>query len=96
MERGILSRTSGEAARMLLWASVVCLSMLPHIQTANELMTNIALRTGAYSLIERFIVPSMTRVVASILLNVFSVKTSFSGGSLFVFTETLPYELNLT
>ncbi len=96
MERGILSRTSGEAARMLLWAAVVCLSTLPHIQTANELMTNIALRTGAYSLIERFIVPSMTRVVASILLNVFGVKTSFSGGSLFVFTETLPYELNLS
>ncbi len=63
MERGFLSRTSGEAVRMLLWASVVCLSMLPHIQTANELMTNIALRTGAYSLIERFMVPSMTRMV---------------------------------
>ncbi len=81
---------------MLLWAAVVCLSTLPHIQTANELMTNIALRTGVYSLIERFVVPSMTRMVASILLNVFGVKTSFSGGSLFVFTETLPYELNLS
>ena len=96
MERGFLSRTSGEAARMLLLAAVIGFSTLPHIQTANELMTNIALRTGAYSFIERFIVPSMTRMVASILLNVFGVKTSFSGGSLFVFTETLPYELNLS
>lgn len=95
MERGILSRTSGEAARMLLLAAVVCLSTLPHIQTANELMTNIALRMGVFSLIEKFVVPSMTRMVASILLNVFGVKTSFSGGSLFVFTETLPYKLNL-
>ena len=96
MERGILSRASGESARMLMWVAVVCLSTLPHIQTANELMTDLALRTGAYSLIERFMVPSMTRVVASILLNVFGVTTSFSGGSIFVFTETLPYELNLS
>lgn len=96
MERDFLSRASSETARTLIWGAVVCLSTLPHIQAANELMTNLALRTGAYSFIERSIVPSMTRVVASILLNVFGVRTSFSGGSIFVFTETLPYELNLS
>lgn len=85
----------GSAAQWVLWALIVGFSVLPLIKTINELMAKIVIWTKSYVLIERFIVPTMARMISSILTNVFGVETVVNSGSIFLITRGLPYELYL-
>jgi len=86
----------GSSAQWALWMLIVGFSILPLIRTVNEFMTLIALRTGAYVLVERFVAPTMARMIGSILRYVFGVETIVNGGSVYLVTRGLPYELYIS
>lgn len=87
--------SSDSPIHWILWALIFGLSVLPLIKTLNELMTGIVLKTKGYVVIKNAIVPIMARLIGAILKHVFGVKTVSIGGSIFLITRGLPYELYL-
>lgn len=80
---------------MVIWFLMMALSILPLIDTVNDLLTQAALRTGIYHLLERYVVPVMTRMIGSTLMNVLGIKTVVKGGHLYLITRGLPYEVQV-
>ena len=80
----------------LLWALIFALSILPLISTMNELLAKLAIATKSNLVIENLIVPTMAKVIGSILRFVFGVKTTVVGDSIFLITQGLPYQLYLS
>jgi hypothetical protein len=66
--------------------------VLPFVNTFNELLASIVMRTGLHVFLERVIMPPLIRVLAAILQTVFGIKTGVSSTSLFLY-RGIPIEV---
>ena len=80
----------------LIWSLIFALSILPLISTMNELLATLAIATKSNLVIENLIIPTMAKVIGSILRFVFGVNTTVVGDSIFLITQGLPYQLYLS
>jgi exosortase/archaeosortase family protein len=73
-------------------ALALMLVVLPLVNTFNELLTSIVMRTGLHLVMERAIMPPLVRILAAILQTVFSIKTGVSSTSLYLYAG-IPIEV---
>lgn len=86
----------GARSEGVIWFTLVALSILPLITTINDLLTQLALGSGIYKLLEKFTVPVMVRLAGTVLEELFKIETVISGSSMFMITDGLPYEIDIT
>lgn len=79
----------------VIWFALVGLTMLPLINTINDLLTQLAIRSGLYKVLETYTVPIVVRLAGTVLEEVFKVETVISGSSIFMLTDGLPYEIDI-
>ena len=78
-----------------IWFTLVGLSILPLITTINDLLTQLALGSGLYKILEKYTVPVMVRLAGTVLDEIFKIETVISGSSIFMMTGGLPYEIDI-
>lgn len=78
-----------------IWFTLVGLSILPLITTINDLLTQLALGSGLYKVLEKYAVPVMVRLAGTVLEEVFKIETVISGSSIYMMTGGLPYEVDI-
>jgi len=79
----------------VIWFALVGLSILPLITTINDLLTQVALGSGLYKILEKYTVPVMVRLAGTVLEEIFKIETVISGSSIFMVTGGLPYEIDI-
>lgn len=78
-----------------IWFTLVGLSILPLITTINDLLTQLALGSGLYKILEKYAVPVMVRLAGTVLEEIFKIETVISGSNLYMMTGGLPYEVDI-
>jgi len=78
-----------------IWFTLVGLSILPLITTINDLLTQLALGSGLYTILEKYAVPVMVRLAGTVLEEIFKIETVISGSNLYMMTGGLPYEVDI-
>ena len=79
----------------VIWFALVGLTILPLITTINDLLTQLALGSGLYKILEKYTVPVMVRLAGTVLEEIFKIETVISGSSIFMMTGGLPYEIDI-
>jgi exosortase/archaeosortase family protein len=79
----------------VIWFALVGLTILPLITTINDLLTQLALGSGLYKILEKYTVPVMVRLAGTVLDEIFKIETVISGSSIFMMTGGLPYEIDI-
>ena len=79
----------------VIWFTLVGLTILPLITTINDLLTQLALGSGLYKILEKYTVPVMVRLAGTVLEEIFKIETVISGSSIFMMTDGLPYEIDI-
>ena len=79
----------------VIWFTLVGLTILPLITTINDLLTQVALGSGLYKILEKYTVPVMVRLAGTVLEEIFKIETVISGSSIFMITDGLPYEIDI-
>lgn len=83
-------------ARTALYAVAVGLPLFTLMRSLDEIIVKVFEETGAYVLIERYVSPVLARVTGSVLMFVFNVEAAVRGGSIYLMSGGLPYELHLS
>lgn len=83
----------GSRYEMVIWFFLVVLSITPLIGTVNDLLTQLALRTGVYHLIETYIAPFFSRFIGTVFSEVFGVETVVDGAHMYLLSGGLPYDV---
>ncbi len=78
----------------LLWLSAIALSILPLIQTLNDLAAFLAMRLGLDSVLMR-LSPIASRFIAALLQYIFRVPVSVYGASIYLEMGGIPREVYL-
>ena len=93
MEPEFAERPFGHSIVQKLYiALALMVVVLPFVNTFNELLASIVMRTGLHVFMERLIMPPLIRVLAAILQTVFGIKTGISSTSLFLYGR-IPIEV---
>lgn len=93
METESAERPFGHSIVQKLYiALALIVVVLPFVNTFNELLASIVMRTGLHVFMERVIMPPLIRVIAAILQTVFGIKTGVSSTSLFLY-RGIPIEV---
>ena len=79
-------------AHKLYIGLALMLVVLPFVNTINELMTSIVMRTGLHVVMEKVIVPPLVRILAAIIQTFLGIKTGVSGTSLYLYAG-MPIEV---
>lgn len=78
----------------LLWLAALSLSLLPMVETLNDMAALLAMRLGFEKMLMGF-TPIAARYIAAILQYIFKIPVSINGSSIYLEVASLPYEVDL-
>jgi len=80
----------------LLVASAIAFLILPFVTTFNDFLTRIVEGTGLYRFIQGMIVPTLVRMVGTVLRHFFGVQASISSTSVYLQGAGFPVEIYIS